>query len=127
MNCLEITAKVPPTLVQGADALIDLFVRDKKTKFPVDISGATEIVVILQNTDLTFLELKLSLSQVAIINGPGGYYQATVTNVQSALLKLSAAPLYSDVEAHITISAKETIVLYPQSLNIVSRLFPTAP
>lgn len=129
------TPPTPPTINMGSDFTIDFFLRDQ-TLSPwqsIDITSATEIVVIMLNADGTFLELKLSVSQIMIINGADGHFQAAGTAAQSALLKPSGAnvipvgaPLYSDIEAHVTISSKETIVLFPQSINLVPRLFPTA-
>lgn len=129
--------KRPPSINLGSAFSIDFFIKDKSQKphTPVDITGASEIVVIMLNNDGTFLELKLSLTSVSIINAVDGHFRAKGTASQSALLKPSAinltppgSPDYSDIEAHITtVSGDVLVVLFPQSINLIPRLFPTAP
>lgn len=134
------TPPIPPTINIGSAFAIDFFLRDKAQSpwEPIDLTGSTEIVVILLNADNTFLELKLSLSQVLIVNAKDGHFQAKGTSVQSALLKMSginaspvATPNYSDIQARITpasgLAADNLVVLFPQSVNLVPQLFPTAP
>lgn len=124
-----------PKRVLGSDITLDVFLKDKLTKMPIDISAATELEAIFLNADGTFLEEKLTTSGIAIIDGPGGHMQVLIDAADSALLKpsninvipLPQGPSYSDIEFHYTIGGKTTIVNAPQSINLVPRLFPTAP
>ncbi len=53
---------------------------------PLDLTGATEIVVNLPKADGTTLQLKLSLSQVTVVDAKLGKFLAAVSAINSALL-----------------------------------------
>lgn len=116
-----------PVIVLGSYEIIGVKLISSLTGFPFDVSAATEIEAIFLNADGTFLEKKKSLSGITVVNGPGGYIQIILLEAESALLAPSADFALSDIELHITIDSKTTILLMKQSVKIVPRLFPTAP
>jgi hypothetical protein len=130
---------LPPTRVLGSDITLPLQVNSRLTGLPVPIGAATEIVAILLKADGTFLEEKLSLGGVFIIDGDAGQANILIAAADSALLAPSPVyvpavppapfvpPVFSSVELHITLAGKTSIVNLPNSINLVSRLFPTAP
>lgn len=135
-SCLDPKKPAPvPQIVIGEDKTLGVQLTDATTKSGFDLSGATEIVAILLNADNTYLQLKLSLSQIVVINNPVGLMQIIVTAAQSALLALSPILIpgagdvqpvygYSNIELHITIASKVTIVQLPDSIQVVQTLFP---
>lgn len=57
------------------------------TDDPLDLTSCTEIVVNLPNADGSFLQRKLSLSQVSIVGSPLlGKFATPISSIQSALL-----------------------------------------
>lgn len=142
MSCLDPKPKDPvPKIVvnvdptKSEDKTLSVLLMDPRTKAGFDLSAATEIVAVLANADNTNLELKLSLSQVVVINNPVGSLQIIITKAQSALLKLSPvlAPAvnndpatygFSNIELRITIASKETVVQLVDCIQIVPSLFP---
>lgn len=123
----------PDPLVIGSDFTIDFFLQDRSSRpsEPVDLTGATEIVVIFLKDDDTFDEIKLSDSDIVIVDAINGHFKAMGNSTDYKPSGINAVPAtepsYSDVEVHVTIGGKTQIVLFPQSINLVPRLFPTAP
>lgn len=116
-----------PRIVLGQDKTLDVWLTSESTCDPVDLTDATEIVAIFLNADGTFLERKFSLSQITIVSAPGGHFQIALPSASTALLAPSPTGSYSNIEIHVTISSMVTIILLPNSVNIVPRLFPAAP
>ena len=116
-----------PVIYQGADKTLDIFLTSQTSGDPVDITAATEIEAIFLNTDGTFLEKKLTTAGIAIISGPGGHFQIYLAAADTALLAVSASGGYSDVEIHLVIGGKTTIVVLSNAVNILARRYPTAP
>lgn len=118
-----------PTLVLGEDKTLDVKMINlsSPSRDPLDLTDATEIVAILLNADGTFLELKLSLSQITIISAPGGHFQIAITAAQSALLAQSAPGGFTDIEVQFIISSKKTITTLTDAVSIIPRRYPTAP
>jgi hypothetical protein len=124
----------PPVVYQGADKTLDFFLTKQSNGQPLDITGVTEIEAIFLNTDGTFLELKLSLSEVTLVSAPGGHFQVQISAADSQLLALSPMPVppsylpcFSDVEVHLTIGGKISIVVLTGSIQVLARRYPTAP
>ena len=131
--CLDPCSPQIPQIIAGADAVLDVKLINQQTGDPLDLSAATEIEAILLNADNSFLELKLSLSQIVLISGPGGHFQIIIPAASSALLALSPVPSpsvpasNSDMEIHLTIGGKLTIINLIGVVTIVARRFPAAP
>lgn len=121
----------PPVIVRGQDKILDVFLRSQKTRQPVDLTAATEIVAVLGNADGTAQEYKLSLSQVILVSGGGGHIQAVMPASGTALLALTTiaddGTLSTGVQVNYFIGGKKTIVNAPGTVMIEDPLFPTAP
>ena len=127
MSCLDQKSIPIPLIVQGEDKDLAIKLTDKVAKQPFDISAATEIVAIFLNTDNTFLEKKLSTSGIALINGALGQLKVILSAAETAALALSVNGAYSDIELHVTIAGKVTILNLLNCVNIIARRYPAAP
>lgn len=83
---------------------------------PLDLTSCTEIVISLPNQDSSFLQLKLSLSQVTI-QSPGvlGKFSAQISSMESALLNVGALQSFN---VTFTISGNVMTVPYVESLSV---------
>jgi len=69
---------------------------------PLDLTGATEIVVNLPKNDGTTLQLKLSLAQVTIVTALLGKFSAAISAANSALLNVGEGQTF---DAQITLAS----------------------
>ncbi len=122
----------PPTIIAGQDKTLTAqlinIMNGVRTLF--DLTSATEIEAIFLNADGSFLEKKLSLSQITVTNAPSGIFQINLLAADTALLALTnlTPPIvYPSIEVHVTIGGKLTIINMMNCINIVQRLFPSAP
>lgn len=114
-----------PTVVLGEDKTLDVKLKNKITRDPIDLTAATEIVAILPNADsTTFLEKKLSTAGVVLINGPTGHFQIIISASESSLLSIGSS-VYIDIR--FTIGGKLTKVVIKDAITIISPAYPTAP
>ena len=116
-----------PTRVVGSYITLDVYLKDQSSNKPIDLSLASEIEAIFLNADMSYTERLMTLGGIALIDGPGGHFQVLIPETDSAMLAPSVSPTFSDIEFHYVIGGKTTIVNAPQSVNLVSRLFPLAP
>lgn len=86
------------------------------TGLPVDLTSCTEIVVNLPLAAGGFLQLKLSLSQVAIVS-PAllGQITAVISSANSALLMVQE---FQNVDVTFTISGNPMTVRFFQALSV---------
>lgn len=123
---LEKCPIVVPTVIIDEDKVLDIRLTSQKTKDPFDLTSATEIEAIFINADNTYLIKKLTLAGIVLISGPGGHFQVILTSAETALLAPSIVGGYSDIEIHITIAGKLTIVILSQSFLCIERRYPGA-
>ena len=122
-----------PKIVRGSDKTLEIFLRGKHTKTPTDLTGATEVVVILGNDDGTFVEKKLSASGCSVISGPGGHIQAYLIAASGETDKLTLSAIQDDgllstgIQVNYTIAGKLDKVNIPSSIEVVDPMFPGAP
>jgi hypothetical protein len=125
MNCLDPKAPSKPKIIKGEDKVITIQLSDPKTKDFIDITSATEIIVLFLNQDDTVLQKKLSLSQVVLLSGVAGKFQVILPLADTLLMKATPTDGQSDVEVRLTIAGKLTIVELPDSIVVTPKLFPT--
>jgi hypothetical protein len=125
MNCLDPKSPAKPNIIKGEDKVITIQLSDPKTKDFIDITSASEIVVLFLNQDETVLQKKLSLSQVVLLSGVAGKFQVILPLADTALMKATPADGQSDVEVRLTFAGKLTIVELPDSIEVTPKLFPT--
>lgn len=83
---------------------------------PVDITSASEIVVNLPNADGSFTQLKLSLTQVAIVSpGTLGQITAPISAIKSALLNIGEL---QDIDVTFTIGGNPFTVRFYGALSV---------
>lgn len=123
MNLEQCVPQIP-VVIMGEDKFLDVKLLSQLSGDPIDLSAATEIQAILLKADSTYLIKKLSTAGITLVSGPGGHFQIILTQIESALLRPSPLGAYSDLEIHFTIAGLLTIVLLPNSVSIVSKLFP---
>jgi hypothetical protein len=83
---------------------------------PIDLTDCTEIVVNIPNADGTFLQLKLSLSQVVITSPPVlGKFTVAITSDQSALFNTGE---FQNIDVTLTISGQVFTVPFIQALSV---------
>lgn len=112
-------------IVAGSDFSFNIVIINTVTNFPVDVTTASEIVVVFPNADgTTYLELKLTTGGVTIVNGPGGVINVAGTAVQSAAL-MTGSPLAIDLK--YTIAGKLTITTINGALSVAAPAYPAAP
>lgn len=116
-----------PTIIQGEDKTLTIKLVSSDTKYPVDLSTASEIKAILLNTDNTYTEKLLSTGGIALVSGPGGAFSIFLTAADTLALAVSPQGAYSDIEIHFVISSKTGIVLLTNSVQIIPRRYPSAP
>lgn len=124
---LEPCVKPIPTIYKGEDKNLDFKVLSELTGDPIDISGASEIVAIFPQSASTFLEKKLSTAGIVLISGPGGRFQVQISAAESANLLASELGKYTDVEVHLTLAGKVSIIVFSQAISVLERRYPAAP
>lgn len=83
---------------------------------PLDLTGATEIVVKLPKADGTILELKLTAAQVSVVSGPLGKFDVTISAVNSALLLVG---VYQTFDVTFTLASGAVVtVAFEGSLSV---------
>jgi hypothetical protein len=83
---------------------------------PFDLTDCTEIVVNIQNTDGSYTQLKLSLTEVAITSPPtNGRLTDTITSEESALLNVGEN---QNVDVTFTISSNPMTVRFWNALSV---------
>ena len=107
------------TIVKGEDRTLQLGILEPNGN-PYDLTGATEIIVGLENDDGTFLQLKYTESKVSIVQAKAGTISATITATQSALLKAGNS---MDFHAKITISSAVRKAIFEGLLNVIEKTF----
>lgn len=133
MDCsLEQQVVEIPSIITGRDKTIHVKLRDNG-RVPKGLFNPTEIVVILPNADgTTFLERKLSLSQIINVDTQNWEFDVLYIAADTALLKLSALdasglPIPSDMELAYTMSGQTLGLNLPGVVNIVVRRYAAAP
>lgn len=128
MKCQDPCKPPIPQIVRGADKTLDIFLRGRVTKMPLDISSATEIIVTLANEDGTLLQKSLSASGVVVISGPGGHAQAFLLAVSGDTDHLALSTTQDDgflstgIQVDYTIGGKLGKVNMPGSIEVVDPL-----
>jgi hypothetical protein len=80
------------------------------------LTGATEIKIELENEDGTTMDLKYTDSEISIVSATAGLIAMTITDTQSALLKVGNS---MDMQASITISGLVRKVLFEGILTVI--------
>jgi hypothetical protein len=105
----------PITIIRGEDRTVQLGVRNADGS-PYDLSGATEIVITLENENGTTTDFKLSLGAMAVVTPLAGLMSLTITAAQSAILKVGNT---MDMQASITSSGLIRKVLFEGILTVL--------
>lgn len=116
--------QLPPTIILGEDKVLSVQLKDS-CGTPIDLTSATAIDCMFQNSDLTCVHYTLALSTVVVTNAPFGEFNILLSGATTALLNPSAVGALSGFEVHYTIGGKTTFVLLSNSVSIIPRLFPT--
>ena len=124
--CQPCTTAVP-VIIQGQDKVLQVVLKSQQSGNPVDITSASEIEAIFLNTDGTYTEKKLSTGGISVISGPGGNFQIALSPSDTQAMAVSTGGAFSDIEIHVTIASKVSIVILTGAVNILARRFPTAP
>lgn len=117
-------APVVPVVVIGEDKVISVRLTDGATGLPFDVSAATEIDAVLEKADGTCIHKLFTTSGVVKANAVAGFIQIILSASDTALLKVSDAGAYSNIEIRLTIASKLTIVLLKDVIQVVQKLFP---
>lgn len=125
MTSLDICLPEIPVIIVGEDVLLDLkLINAKPPKDPFDLTGVSEIVAKFLNADSSVLSVSLTGSAITVISAPGGHLTIALSAAQTALLNIPANNAYANFELYITIAGKLKIVQFPESLNVLAKLFP---
>lgn len=104
-------------IFQGQDKTMTLRALYQQSGLPLDLTSCTEIVVALPKNDGTTIQLKLSLTQVAIVSPPvAGQITVPITAVNSALLNVG---LRQNIDVAYTIGGLVTVVRYFEALTVL--------
>lgn len=119
-----------PVIVQGEDKVLTVGLTKLSASTSINgtpfdsLASATEVKVIMLNTDQSYLVKLMSTGGVVVTSGLGGKFQIIIAAAQSALLALSPSGLYSDMEVHVTIGGKLTIVILTSVFQVIAPRFP---
>lgn len=88
---------------------------------PFNISSATEIAVYFPTVVNPPVILRLSMSQVTVLNGGGGgQFSCVMSKTNAALLQQGSI----SVEVRVTIGGETQVVQFPNALTVDPSLFP---
>jgi hypothetical protein len=104
------------TIVQGSDRDLTLQILDSQGN-PEDITGATDLKLLLPRSNGTLLEL--ITPNVAILQAGAGTVSVTLSAANTALLKVDEI---QTLELEYVISAKKSIVQFKEVLTVVARI-----
>lgn len=110
---------VKANVIKGSDRDLIVRVKVKETDEPFDLSSASEIIAYFRKSDDTFLERKLSLSQIEIINACAGKLKIILDDASTSLLHVGDD---QDFEIEIQIGTVTSIVQFLESLNVIDRV-----
>ena len=109
-------------LYQGDDWAIICTLRNKATKAPIDLTGASNITVQLKKTDGTFLTKQMtgyiSGNGIVILSATGGKIQLDIPRAETALLKPGE---FLSLAFVVTQSSKEKTYKLLKGLTILIR------
>lgn len=87
------------TIIRAEDRILQLGINESNGS-PYNLTGATEIKLELENEDGTTMDLKYTDSEIAIVTSAAGTIAVTITDTQTALLKVGNS---MDFDVAITI------------------------
>ena len=113
--------QVQRTITRGSDTYIDFtIILDKRTF--LDLTSASEIAVVMLNADGTFLTLKYSAGDIALIIANQGKFRAFLNVDQTLALALGI----NGVKVKVVINGKTAVINAPNILQVNDELFPGA-
>jgi len=106
------------TIIQGEDKTIPLYLCDDEG-YPLDVSAADSVKVIIEKNDGTLLTLETGGLGVALINAQAGHLEFSVTDTQSLTLK---DDLHQTIEVEINTGAIKDIHQVKNFLSVIPRI-----
>lgn len=118
-----------PTVILGEDRTLNVQLVTLLKPNGINITGVTEIDIMLLNADDSCLHKLLTTGGVVVVDATTAMLQLLLTGIESALLKPSTYddkgnPIPVGIEVHYTIAGKTTYVNIPKAFYLVPRLFP---
>lgn len=103
------------TVIQGADKIFNIFVKDPQTGLTVDLTSATNIELVFRNADGTLLTLSVG-SGITLITSPQVGLSVVIASAQTTLLYLGCDQTF---KLMFTLASRNNIILFKNALNVI--------